>query len=174
MTARLYVGTYAKYNSGSLQGAWLNLEDYPDREAFLATCAELHSDEHDPELMFQDYEGFPKDWYSESSAPPNALWDWLELDDDDRELLTIYQTEVNDSGGTPATIDQAREAFCGKYDNEADWAAQWLEDSGSLKDVPEHLQNFIDFEAYGHDARISGAIVFVRHNGSLWAFHANL
>lgn len=26
-TARVYVSTYAKYNSGSIQGAWLDLED---------------------------------------------------------------------------------------------------------------------------------------------------
>jgi antirestriction protein len=174
MTARLYVGTYAKYNSGSLQGAWMDLENYPDREAFLAAALALHADEHDPELMFQDFEGFPKTWYSESSAPPDALWDWLELSEDDRELLAVYQNEVNDSGGTPVTIDQAREAFIGQFDDEAHWAAQWLEDTGGLEGVPKHLENYIDFEAYGRDARLSGDIVFVRHGGSLWAFHANL
>lgn len=29
MTYRIYVGTYAKYSSGSIKGAWLDLEDYP-------------------------------------------------------------------------------------------------------------------------------------------------
>lgn len=81
--SRIYVGTYAKYNSGSIQGAWLDLEDFDDKESFLEACKELHADESDPELMFQDFEGFPKSMYSESSIP-YALWDWLELDEDDR------------------------------------------------------------------------------------------
>ena len=41
MTARIYVGTYAKYNNGSIAGAWLNLDDYSDKDAFLAACRKL-------------------------------------------------------------------------------------------------------------------------------------
>ena len=33
--ASVYVGTYAKYNNGSLSGAWLDLSDYSDKEEFL-------------------------------------------------------------------------------------------------------------------------------------------
>lgn len=58
--AKLYVGTYAKYNSGSIAGAWLDLEDYADRDSFLVAARELHKDESDPELMYQDFEGFPR------------------------------------------------------------------------------------------------------------------
>jgi len=165
MTARIYVGTYAKYNAGSIAGAWLNLEDYSDREEFLTACAELHKDEPDPELMFQDYEGFPKALYSESSVS-DAIWEWLELDEDDRELLAVYQDHVDSAGD----IDQARDAFMGKADTKADWAAQWLEETGGLVGVPEHLQNYIDYEAYARDAEYSGDVTFVRHDGELWIF----
>ena len=110
MTARLYVGTYAAYNNGSIKGAWLDLEDYSDREAFLEACAELHKGESDPEFMFQDYEGFPKAFYSESNVTAE-LWDWLELDEHDRELLEVYQENVDES----ATIDQARDAYYGGF-----------------------------------------------------------
>lgn len=167
MTARLYVGTYAKYNNGSLKGAWLDLEDYTDREAFLEACAKLHADEADPELMFQDFEGFPRSYYSESSAPPDELWAWLDLDDDDKELLAAYQDGVRDDG----TIEDAREAFMGKTTSESDWAAEWLEETGSLNEVPEHLRNYIDFEAYARDARLGGDVCFVRvDGGDLYVF----
>lgn len=170
MTARIYVGTYAKYNAGSIKGAWLNLEDYSDRDSFLEACRELHNDEDDPELMFQDFEGFPRDFYSESSAPPDALWAWLDLDEDDRELLAVYQEHVD----SDADIDRARDAFMGKgYLNEADWAAEWLEDTGGLEGVPKHLENYIDFEAYARDARMGGDVVFAWHGGDLWVFNAN-
>ena len=40
--AKVYVGTYAKYNNGSLFGAWLDLSDYSDKEEFYEACRELH------------------------------------------------------------------------------------------------------------------------------------
>ena len=159
MCAKLYVGTYAKYNSGSINGAWLDLENYSDKESFLAACAELHKDESDPEFMFQDFEGFPRSYYNESSIS-DELWSWLELDESDRELLEVYQNGVREDG----TIEQARDAFAGKANSKADWAAQWLEDTGGLEGVPEHLQNYIDYEAYARDSDM----VFCRHDGDLW------
>ena len=43
--ASVYVGTYAKYNNGSLSGAWLNLSDYSDKEEFYEACRELQPPE---------------------------------------------------------------------------------------------------------------------------------
>ena len=40
--AKVYVGTYVKYNNGSLSGAWLDLSDYSDKEEFYEACRELH------------------------------------------------------------------------------------------------------------------------------------
>ena len=50
---RIYVGTYKKYTEGSLKGAWLDLEDYNNKEQFLKACYQLHDDEDDPELMLR-------------------------------------------------------------------------------------------------------------------------
>jgi len=120
----VYVGTYSKYNSGSIKGKWLNLEDYASKEDFLKAAAALHKDEPDAELMFQDFEGFPRQYYSESSLS-DELWDWLDLDEDDRELLAVYSDELGDD---KATIEQARDAFWGKFDSKKDWAMSFIED----------------------------------------------
>jgi antirestriction protein len=165
-TPRIYVGSYAKYNSGSIAGKWLNLEDYSDKDKFLEACRDLHKDESDPEFMFQDYEGFPKSLYSESSVS-EKLWDWLELDEDDRELLAVYQDNIDSDGD----IDTARDTFWGRFNSEEDWAANFLEDTGQLQEVPENLRNYIDFEAYARDARLGGDVAFVRHDGDVWVFH---
>jgi antirestriction protein len=159
----VYVGTYAKYNAGSIKGAWLKLEDYADREDFLAACADLHKDESDPELMFYDFQCFPKAFYGESYIDA-ALWDWLALDEHDRELLAVYQDHIDESG----TIDEAREAFCGNgYRTEADWAEEWLDTEG-LEVVPRHLKGYIDYAAYARDCR--GDFTFARSGGELWVF----
>ena len=55
----IYVGTYAKYNSGSIFGMWIDLESVSDAYEFFEVCRALHSDEADPEFMMQDYQGFP-------------------------------------------------------------------------------------------------------------------
>lgn len=124
----VYVGTYGKYNEGSIKGKWLKLEDYASYDDFIEAAKELHKDEADPELMFQDYEGFPKRYYGESSLDKD-LWDWLALDEDDREMLEIYIDEVNDD---KATIEQAKDAFIGKYNSESDWASEFIDDMGGL------------------------------------------
>ncbi|WP_274008919.1 antirestriction protein ArdA, partial [Escherichia coli] len=52
----VYVGTWHKYNCGSIAGRWFDLTTFDDERDFFAACRALHQDETDPELMFQDYE----------------------------------------------------------------------------------------------------------------------
>lgn len=98
-TAKIYVGTYAKYNSGSINGAWLDLGDYSSAEEFLTSCADLHADEENPEFMFQDYEGFPARFYGESMSESDLdkLFAALPLiaaleDADDSTLVQLHNT----------------------------------------------------------------------------------
>lgn len=152
----VYVGTFAKYNSGDLTGAWLDLSAYSDLAEFLEACAALHSDENDPEIMFQDYQGFPTSYFGESWIDA-ALWDWLNLDEIDREMVTLYRHEVD----CEASIEDIKERFYGSYISAEAWAEDWLEATGGLEGVPDHLVNYIDFEAYARDARLGGEVVFV-------------
>jgi antirestriction protein len=125
---RVYVGTYAKYNDGSLKGKWLNLNDYADHEEFMEACRDLHKDENDPEIMFQDYEGFPDGYYNESSISAK-LWDWLELDDEEKLVVEAYQNEV---GAMDADVSEALEAFQGTAESPEDWAMSYIDDLGGL------------------------------------------
>lgn len=140
--ARVYVGTYAKYNAGSIAGKWLDLSDYSDRDAFLEACRELHADERDPELMFQDFEGFPHAWYCESAAPPEILWEWLELEESERLAFGAYADHYGDG----PTIEGFREAYQGQWDSGADFAEHIAGECGEIpKDLPSWI--VIDWEA---------------------------
>lgn len=126
-TARIYCGTFAKYNSGSsIAGKWLTLADYADREEFLEACREIHADEADPELMFQDFEGFPRCWYCESSAPPEILWEYLALEEEEAEAFAAYAENV----GQHATIRNFQDAFQGKWESVEDYAEDLAEQCG--------------------------------------------
>ena len=152
-TPRIYVGTYAKYNNGSIQGAWIDLDGH-DEASFAEACAELHKDEADPELMYQDCEGFPTGLYHESSIDPR-IWDYIELSEHEREIFAAYLEDV-DQTGTPK---QAEEAYAGHADSEAAWAESFLDETGTLNEVPESLRSYIDFEAYARDAGVTFARV---------------
>ena len=53
MEILVYVGTYAKYNNGSIAGEWINITDMSQDE-YQEAIQELHKDEDDPEYMIQD------------------------------------------------------------------------------------------------------------------------
>jgi len=123
----LYVGTYAKYNAGSIKGAWLSLADYPDQASFLEAARALHDDEEDPELMFQDYEGFPSSWYCESAPPGAILWDWLKLGGRDGEAFALYAEHIGDG----ASLSGFEDAYAGTFDSEADFAEDLADSTGA-------------------------------------------
>jgi antirestriction protein len=157
----IYVGTYAKYNAGSLKGEWLDPEDYASKDEFLAACAELHKDEADPELMFQDHEGIPEGMVSESHIDA-ALWEWLDLDADDAAMWAAYREDVPD-----ATYEQARDAYQGTYESEVAFAEQLFDDMGYLKD-DNPLRNYVDWDAVALDLRMDYS--FIRYEGTLYVF----
>ncbi len=163
--SKVYVGTYRKYNNGSIQGDWLDLEDYDNKAEFYDACRELHSDEDDPELMFQDWEDIPSRYITESSIGED-LWDWLKLSPEEREIASTYLEEVDHS----ADLEVALEAFDGEHDSEVDWAADFWDQTGMLNQVPEFAQSYIDYEAFARDARLGGDMTFVQKGRKVRAF----
>ena len=133
--ARVYVGTYAKYNNGSLYGAWLDLSDYSDKEEFYEACRELHEDEEDSEYMFQDWENVPEgligeSWISENFfALRNAVEDLSEEDADD--LIKAFQDE-----------------YIGQYDDEEDFATQIV---AECYELPDFAETYFDYQRFARD-----------------------
>jgi antirestriction protein len=160
---RIYVGTYAKYNNGSIAGAWLDLEDYSDAEEFGEACKALHPDEEDPEYMFQDHEGIPEGMVSESHLD-EEVWEWLELEEDDREMVRVYRAHEDSS----ASFDYIREAFAGEADSEEDFAQQLAEDIGAIPADAQWPNNCIDWEQAARDLFMDG---YSLHEGLVFRAH---
>ncbi len=159
----IFVSTYAKYNSGSPKGQWIYPEDYTDKEEFLAACAEVHADESDPEFMFQDWEGVPRGLITESFVSA-GLWDWLDLDDHEKDVAAAYLEYVD-----PRCLDEAMENLVGVGDSAQDVVEQFLEDTGSLSEIPEPLRYYFDFEKYTHDFMLGDAFE-VEYDGQTYVF----
>ena len=164
-TPAVYVGTYAKYNQGSIKGAWIKLEGH-DAESFRDACLELHSDESDPELMFQDFEGFPRAFYGESYLSP-SLWDWIRCTEEEKELWTAY-VEAFGYSFNESSLSHAQDAFAGKFESEAEFAKEVSSEQFDLNAIPSELLACIDWEHVWHSYY---SFDFVEENG--FFFHRN-
>ena len=126
----VYVGTWHKYNCGSIAGRWFDLTTFDDERDFFAACRALHQDETDPELMFQAWvEGF-RQARDEGCEEAYRLW-------------------VDDTGETD--FDSFRDAWWGEADSEEAFAVEFVSDAGLLADVPETVALYFDYEAYARD-----------------------
>ena len=147
----VYVGTYHKYNCGSLFGAWLDLTTFASYEDFCEVCRFLHRDEADPELMFQDMENWPEAWYDEGSLSEDTferIQEFAALDEDEQEAFEAFMDIRCDSD---VTFEEFRDAYQGKWDSEEEFTEQLVDDLGLLDEIPEHLRRFFDMEAYSEE-----------------------
>ena len=144
----VYVGTYGKYNDGSLRGLWIDLSSFNDYDEFINFCNAIHADEEDPELMAQDFEGFPREWYTEGFMSEDDFDNILEYSDmcDKHGVDAVDDyMEFNDS------LDNFEEAYCGEWDSEEDFARHIVEECYNLEKMMGSLANYFDYEAFARD-----------------------
>lgn len=100
-TIKVYVGTWGKYNGGSLHGEWVDLSNFATPEQFKNYChKKLHADEPDAELMFQDVQGpaWVHSVISEYGMNYEMVWGWLALDDYEKPIVDGW-IEMNGTRG---------------------------------------------------------------------------
>ena len=145
----VYVGTYRKYNDGNLFGMWVDLVKCGDYDTFMEVCHNLHADEEDPELMYQDYECFPSAWYSESGIDENTfdkIMEFADMDDDDKEAYEEFLDAFGEE-----SIDSFKERYMGKWDSEEAFAEHIVDECYDLTGMMGHLSSYFDYQAYARD-----------------------
>jgi antirestriction protein len=174
-TPKIYVGTYGMYNNGSLFGEWMDLTDYSDREEFYKACYELHRNEFLPELMFQDWEYIPKFLISESWLHENTYKYFQaasEMDEQTPKAFELYCENIASWPDCGKDFDQLLEDFNESYqgyyggvmkDAKTEFTYQFVEDTGLLSGVPQILERYFDYEAYGRDLFLEGYTEYDGH-----------
>lgn len=157
MEMNVYVGTYHKYNSGSIFGKWMNLEDYSSKEEFLAACRELHSDEKDPEFMFQDYEYIPEGMIDESYID-ERIWDIIEMNEDDFDIFKNYME--SHCCGFDHAIDHFKDDYIGEFDSYNELGIFFSE----CLNIPSEIEIYFDYESYGRDISFD----LIEYNNRYW------
>ena len=150
----VYVGTYGKYNSGSLRGVWLDLTTFADYDEFLAVCRYIHRDEVSPEFMAQDFTDFPREFYTEgfmSEREFDVIQEFAKLVDDDKEAFEVYAAAFGSSRDDVSIFDNFREAYCGEWDSEKDFTYNLVDELDYLRGVPDSIASYFDYEAFARD-----------------------
>lgn len=152
--AKVYVSTYKKYNEGSLNGGWLNLSDYSNKEEFCEACQELHKDEEDAEYMFQDWDNVPGILINESWISENLftlLDEAKKLDDTEKEAFFVWCNYVSHDLSEEDAYDLVRDfkdKYQGQYDDEEDFAYQIVEE---CYDFPEFAKTYFNYAEFARD-----------------------
>ena len=145
----IYCGTYGKYSGEKgICGLWIDLSSFNSYDDFIEFCQAIHADEEDPELMAQDYEGFPRQWYNEGFMSEDDFDHILEYSDmcdkHGQEAVDDYM-EFHDE------LDNFEEAYCGEWDSEEDFARHIVEECYDLERSMGDLARYFDYEAFGRE-----------------------
>ena len=151
--ARIYVGTYRKYNKGSLQGEWVDMADFYDLEEFRERCVEIHNDEKEPEYMFQDWENIPESLIDEGNLEKNffELRDELDkLNDTEKEAFWVWAEGNNIKLTQDAyrLVKSFQSSYIGSYASKEDFAEELVRTENDLSDF---ALSYFDFSKYADD-----------------------
>lgn len=108
---RIYVGTWAKYNAGSLSGEWLALKDYENYSELCEVMRAIHEDESDPEPMIQDCEDFPEGFSVVSGSLSEEEYNDIlkACKEEEEEEQESAGAEEEETPGTESTEDTEEE-----------------------------------------------------------------
>lgn len=169
-------GSYNACNNRAFGSKWLTLNDYEDWEEIAEELTKqgFELDGIDAELFVQDLDGLPS--YSTCYDTPQNLFNLLKsagvLDDEAKYNTMFAFVEALDWGdfkNRVETYDNCWDDDVFLYEN-YDWydlGYYFLKESGCY-DIPDYLENYIDYEKYGNDLsfdgfyEVSGGIVEIR------------
>ena len=143
----IYCGTYGKYSGEKgICGLWIDLTTFYDYDDFLNFCYAIHADEEDPELMFQDYEAFPKKWYDESSFDEDSFEAVREYSD----MCEKYSADAVDAfiDWGCEELEHFEDCYVGEYGSEEEFAREIVNECHDLERMMGELVEYFDYDAY--------------------------
>lgn len=154
---RIYVACLAAYNSGCLHGEWIDADQDPwqiyDAISAMLRRSPVAAAE---EYAIHDFEGFGRLRLSEYAGIEEVA------------KLAAFIVERGALGAAVLSyysgdLDEAREAcedrYLGTFESLADYMAEFTEECMT---IPERLRFYIDWEAMGRDAEMSGDVFTIQ------------
>lgn len=176
---KVFITNLGKYNEGELCGKWIELpiEEENLNEVFdeIKIC---HENEEGNEIKYYDSVGNPYEEYfffdletdidglkipeCISIEDLNEIAEEIDyLDEEEQEILSGLLKEAGYSYEDAISIinNQQYNVFYNCFDM-SEVAEQVVEQCGYLNEIPEHLRNYFDYEAFGRDLEIEGNYIY--------------
>lgn len=151
---KAFVSTYKKYNEGRLEGEWVNLDEFKSYDEFIEYCRKLH------------WEDVPKQFISESYID-KELWDWLNLDDNERFITKLYWDKVNRDAGVQTILDN----YYGEFNSIGEFG-EYMADKlfyDVFKKYPD-LEYYFDYDFYAKDLLMND-FVDIKYDNKYYIFY---
>ena len=141
------------------KGTWLNLDDVDSWDTVRDVLTEqgFIDTEYGGDILVADIEGALARCCYSSSFDLFDLDRFIEMHEDitrhglDSEAVAAF-IGWYDSWDS----DNFESAYMGRYDSEEGYAEQYLDDSGTLDQIPEHLRYYFDVERFARDLFMDG------------------
>jgi hypothetical protein len=141
--AKCYVGTYGKYNVGSIVGEWLDLNDYQTYQEFLNACRAVHKYEYDPEYMIQDWEGLP-DGFSAAEWISESDFNDIKAAEQEEEKANLQIVDYSEKAiaivGDTKTIKDQLKKLGGRFNPKLSCGAGWVFPKSKLAEVQKFVE----------------------------------
>lgn len=172
---RIVIGSWGSYNecnARALGSKWLNLSEYSDWDEIEKKLKQegFELDGIDEELFIQDIDGIVDNSTNWNYINPQKLFETLQkagiLIDDKYEIMTAF-IEVRSLAEFMDLVDEYGKDWDGDIEiyknmNFSDVAYRILHET---HEIPEYLENYIDYDKYGKDLEIDGS--YERYSGGI-------
>lgn len=164
---KIYLTNLGKYNEGKLIGEWVEL---PCTDEELEEVKERIGISDEPDENGNYYEEwFITDYETDIHGLKVGEYDNLDelneleetLDNLDEYEREIVEAMISEGYSLDDALDKKDDCmmYCNCEDME-DVAREYAEETGMLDSIPENLQSYFDFAAYGRDMSFEGHFVF--------------
>lgn len=165
----VFVNTDKRYNEGRVYTELVSICDFEFKSEFIEYCKSIFPEEKDPELMFADYSGIPDCFITESSISEQC-WNIIKSISDgevDKDALEAF-LEIGDFDEKLDIIEQFsdRYYFSVNFDSfrstEEQFGEYVIEEGLYTTNIPEELEQYIDYEKLGRDLLMTD---YIDHDG---------
>ena len=142
---QVYVGTYRKYNNGSIKGEWVDITKFDNYAQFVTACRLIHCNEEDPEFMIQDHQYLPdglgcSEWITEQEFD-DIINAWR--DEQPKYQIIDYSEKAIAVVGDTREIKDQLKSLGGRFNAKLSCGAGWV----FPKTKREELQALLNGEA---------------------------
>lgn len=160
MEINIYVANLGAYNAGCLIGEWISLplseEELQERLDEILAAKDEDGDLYGEEWAIHDYEAPFEISEYDSPFKINEIAERLEDADIDEDVFKAICDCVSSLDEAISVVEDNEYSLYEKCSDMGDVAYEWYEQTGMMRDIPDHLQNYIDWDAVGRDMEING------------------